>query len=179
MQSNKVAVRVISDGSFLLDGGPVFGPVPKILWERTAKPDRKNRVRLGLNSLLIMTPEANVLVDAGDGLQGTRGQSGDLRSQFQQTSTQPARARCFHSGHRLRDPHPPALRSLRRGYEARPRRQHHPDVSHTPSTSCNAPRGRRPSTPMSAPYPCTATASNTSRSSRNAEWSNSSTAIPK
>ena len=67
MQNNKVAVRVISDGSFLLDGGPMFGPVPKVLWERTAKPDRKNRVRLGLNSLLILAPEANVLVDVGIG----------------------------------------------------------------------------------------------------------------
>ncbi|MEX0761645.1 MAG: MBL fold metallo-hydrolase [Dehalococcoidia bacterium] len=67
MKQNNVSVRVVSDGSFLLDGGPVFGPVPKILWEREAKPDRKNRVRLGLNSLLIRTPEANILVDAGIG----------------------------------------------------------------------------------------------------------------
>jgi hypothetical protein len=54
--SNSVAVKLVSDGTFLLDGGPMFGPVPKILWERDAKPDRKNRVRLGLNSLLIKTP---------------------------------------------------------------------------------------------------------------------------
>lgn len=67
MAEQSVAVRVISDGSFLLDGGPVFGPVPKILWERQAKPDRKNRVRLGLNSLLVKTPDANILVDAGIG----------------------------------------------------------------------------------------------------------------
>jgi glyoxylase-like metal-dependent hydrolase (beta-lactamase superfamily II) len=45
----------------------MFGPVPKILWEQNAKPDRKNRVRLGLNSLLIKTPHANILVDAGIG----------------------------------------------------------------------------------------------------------------
>ena len=67
MAHGNVAVRVVSDGSFLLDGGPVFGPVPKILWERQAKPDRKNRVRLGLNSLLVMTPDANILVDVGIG----------------------------------------------------------------------------------------------------------------
>ena len=65
--SNSVAVKLVSDGTFLLDGGPMFGPVPKILWERDAKPDRKNRVRLGLNSLLIKTPNANILVDAGIG----------------------------------------------------------------------------------------------------------------
>jgi len=67
MEFGNVAVRVISDGSFLLDGGPVFGIVPKTLWERAAKPDRKNRVRLGLNSLLIRTPDTNLLVDCGIG----------------------------------------------------------------------------------------------------------------
>jgi glyoxylase-like metal-dependent hydrolase (beta-lactamase superfamily II) len=67
MTTDSVAVRMVSDGTFLLDGGPMFGPVPKILWEQNAKPDRKNRVRLGLNSLLIMTPDVNILVDAGIG----------------------------------------------------------------------------------------------------------------
>lgn len=66
-EASNVAVRLVSDGTFLLDGGPMFGPVPKILWEQSAKPDRKNRVRLGLNSLLIKTPDANILVDAGIG----------------------------------------------------------------------------------------------------------------
>ena len=65
--SNSVAVKLVSDGTFLLDGGPMFGSVPKILWEKNVKPDRKNRVRLGLNSLLIKTPHANILVDAGIG----------------------------------------------------------------------------------------------------------------
>ena len=58
--SSALAVRVVSDGSFLLDGGPVFGQVPKTLWELTAKPDRKNRVRLGLNSLLIKTANGHL-----------------------------------------------------------------------------------------------------------------------
>ena len=47
MTTNTLAVKVVSDGTFLLDGGPLFGQVPKTLWERAAKPDRKNRVRLG------------------------------------------------------------------------------------------------------------------------------------
>ncbi len=62
-----IRVNVVSDGSFLRDGGPVFGTVPKVLWERSVKPDRKNRVRMGLNCLLIRTPDANVLVDCGIG----------------------------------------------------------------------------------------------------------------
>lgn len=67
MVSTNIDVRVVSDGSFLLDGGPVFGPVPKVLWENHSKPDRRNRVRLGLNCMLIKTPNANILVDAGIG----------------------------------------------------------------------------------------------------------------
>ncbi|MBM3956577.1 MAG: MBL fold metallo-hydrolase [Gemmatimonadetes bacterium] len=67
MRFGSIAVRVVSDGSFLLDGGPVFGIIPKTLWERTAKPDRKNRVRLGLNSTLVRTPSGNILVDCGIG----------------------------------------------------------------------------------------------------------------
>ena len=61
------SVKVVSDGSYLLDGGPFFGPVPKVLWEKQAKPDRKNRVRLGLNSLLIRSGEENILVNTGIG----------------------------------------------------------------------------------------------------------------
>ena len=60
-------VKVVSDGSYLLDGGPFFGPVPKVLWEKQSKPDRKNRVRLGLNSLLIRNGEENILVNTGIG----------------------------------------------------------------------------------------------------------------
>ena len=55
MKNDKVSVGIVSDGTFLLDGGAVFGLVPKTLWERNMKPDRRNRVRLGLNCMLIRT----------------------------------------------------------------------------------------------------------------------------
>lgn len=67
MRSDSISTRVITDGSFLLDGGAVFGPIPKVIWEKNAKPDRKNRVRLGLNSLLVRSPEHNLLIDVGMG----------------------------------------------------------------------------------------------------------------
>jgi len=67
MQADSIQVRVITDGSFLLDGGSVFGQVPRVIWEKEAKPDRKNRVRLGLNTLLVQTPEHNILIDTGMG----------------------------------------------------------------------------------------------------------------
>jgi glyoxylase-like metal-dependent hydrolase (beta-lactamase superfamily II) len=61
------SVDVVSDGTYLLDGGAVFGQVPKPLWEQQIKPDRRNRIRLGLNCLLIQTPTKVILVDTGVG----------------------------------------------------------------------------------------------------------------
>ena len=67
MQLGNIQVRVISDGSYLLDGGLVYGQIPKVVWEKDSTPDRKNRVRLGLNCLLIQTPDRNILFDTGVG----------------------------------------------------------------------------------------------------------------
>ncbi len=60
-------LHVVSDGFFRLDGGAMFGVVPKTLWEKTATPDERNRVVLGLNLLLIRTGRKNILVDTGIG----------------------------------------------------------------------------------------------------------------
>ncbi len=60
-------IDVVCDGTFLLDGGALFGQVPKALWELQMRPDRKNRVRLGLNCLLIRTLTQNILIDTGAG----------------------------------------------------------------------------------------------------------------
>ena len=67
MNFGTTSINVISDGTIMLDGGSVFGQVPKTQWELYVKPDRRNRVRLGMNCLLIQTPEANILVDTGAG----------------------------------------------------------------------------------------------------------------
>lgn len=60
-------IHVLSDGFFRLDGGAMFGIVPKPAWERVAPCDHHNRVLLGLNPLLIRTGRANVVVDSGIG----------------------------------------------------------------------------------------------------------------
>ena len=54
-----------------MDGGAVFGQAPKTDWSLQAKPDRQNRVRLGLNCLLVQTDKMNILVDTGAGLKRT------------------------------------------------------------------------------------------------------------
>ena len=60
-------LHIVSDGTFRLDGGAMFGIVPKPVWEKVAKPDDRNRITLALNCLLIRTGRANVLVDTGMG----------------------------------------------------------------------------------------------------------------
>jgi len=60
-------IHPVSDGHFRLDGGAMFGVVPRTLWEKTNPPDDKNRILLGLNPLLIKTPDLNIIVDTGIG----------------------------------------------------------------------------------------------------------------
>ena len=67
MNLGTTTIDVVSDGTFLMDGGCLFGQIPKTEWELQIKPDRRNRIRLALNCMLIQTPEFNVLVDTGVG----------------------------------------------------------------------------------------------------------------
>lgn len=57
----------LTDGTFYLDGGAMFGVVPKVFWQRTNPSDEKNRILLGLHPLLIKHPAMNILVDTGIG----------------------------------------------------------------------------------------------------------------
>jgi glyoxylase-like metal-dependent hydrolase (beta-lactamase superfamily II) len=56
-----------SDGKFLLDGGAMFGVVPKTLWQKRMPADADNRVLLGLNTLVVRTGSAVVVVETGLG----------------------------------------------------------------------------------------------------------------
>jgi glyoxylase-like metal-dependent hydrolase (beta-lactamase superfamily II) len=60
-------LTIISDGTYLADGGAFFGVVPKTMWSKKVTPDEKNRLDAGLNSLLIRTGEKNILVETGIG----------------------------------------------------------------------------------------------------------------
>lgn len=57
----------LRDGYFRLDGGTMFGVVPKVLWEKSFPSDEKNRIKLALNSLLVKTDKALVLIETGIG----------------------------------------------------------------------------------------------------------------
>ena len=67
MNLGTTKIDIISDGTILMDGGSVFGQVPKSQWETQIKPDRRNRIRLALNCMLVQTPKLNILVDTGAG----------------------------------------------------------------------------------------------------------------
>ncbi len=57
----------VSDGRFRLDGGAMFGVVPKALWEKCCPADEFNRIPLSLTALLIRAKSKNILVDTGLG----------------------------------------------------------------------------------------------------------------
>jgi glyoxylase-like metal-dependent hydrolase (beta-lactamase superfamily II) len=67
MKWGDFALTIVSDGSFRLDGGAIFGIVPKSMWERHVDVDEKNRVKLALNCVYIRTTEHHVLIDTGIG----------------------------------------------------------------------------------------------------------------
>ncbi len=50
-----------------LDGGAMFGIIPKPLWEKRAPPDERNRIPLAMRCLLIEHPDGLILVDTGVG----------------------------------------------------------------------------------------------------------------
>jgi glyoxylase-like metal-dependent hydrolase (beta-lactamase superfamily II) len=60
-------VEVIPDTEFRLDGGAMFGVVPRVLWERLCPPDKLNRVRLNMNCLFVETPGEKILIETGIG----------------------------------------------------------------------------------------------------------------
>jgi len=62
-----VEVIRLLDGTFRVDGGAMFGVVPRTLWAKRAVPDGENRITLALNCFLVRTPEATILLDTGVG----------------------------------------------------------------------------------------------------------------
>lgn len=64
-QIGEAEVFSLTDGTFRLDGGAMFGTIPRVLWEKVAPPDEENRIRLRINPLLIRLGGKNVLVDTG------------------------------------------------------------------------------------------------------------------
>jgi glyoxylase-like metal-dependent hydrolase (beta-lactamase superfamily II) len=69
MHLGEIEVLYLDGGSFALDGGAMFGVVPKVLWEKKAPPDEKNRIRMRANSLLVRAAGKTIVVETGNGTQ--------------------------------------------------------------------------------------------------------------
>ncbi len=67
MKIGKYNLRFIQTGLFALDGGAMFGIIPKPLWEKSNPPDEKNRIKLGAKSILLESDSRKILVDTGIG----------------------------------------------------------------------------------------------------------------
>jgi glyoxylase-like metal-dependent hydrolase (beta-lactamase superfamily II) len=66
-QLGRFRIHAIQAGGQSLDGGAMFGIVPKPLWERRIAPDARNRIQLGMRCLLIEHDIGPVLIDTGAG----------------------------------------------------------------------------------------------------------------
>jgi glyoxylase-like metal-dependent hydrolase (beta-lactamase superfamily II) len=57
----------VPTGIFGLDGGAMFGTVPKVLWEKSNPPDDKNRIAMEARALLLKSDNRKILIDCGNG----------------------------------------------------------------------------------------------------------------
>ena len=66
-ESGDLRLTILSAGTLWLDGGAMFGVVPKTLWAKLRPPDERNRIRLGMNVLLVEDGTKRTLIDNGAG----------------------------------------------------------------------------------------------------------------
>jgi glyoxylase-like metal-dependent hydrolase (beta-lactamase superfamily II) len=67
MQFGDYRVEVIPDTEFRLDGGAMFGVVPRTLWSRVCPPDDQNRIRMNMNCVFIEGGGERILIETGIG----------------------------------------------------------------------------------------------------------------
>ncbi len=67
MKIGDYTLSPIATGDFRLDGGAMFGVIPRILWEKTNPPDDKNRIQMTMRALLLQGNGRRILIDNGIG----------------------------------------------------------------------------------------------------------------
>ncbi len=67
MRIGNYTLSSLESGRFFLDGGAMFGVVPKVIWNKTNPADQRNRIELALRVLIIRGEGRNVIVDTGIG----------------------------------------------------------------------------------------------------------------
>ena len=68
-------IEVIPDTEFRLDGGAMFGVVPRVIWEKVCPPDELNRIKLNMNCLFVETNKERILIETGIGEKWTEKQT--------------------------------------------------------------------------------------------------------
>lgn len=67
MQIGKYKLSTIESGNLLLDGGAMYGVIPKPLWEKSSPADEKNRIQLKTRHLILESDTKKILIDTGSG----------------------------------------------------------------------------------------------------------------
>jgi glyoxylase-like metal-dependent hydrolase (beta-lactamase superfamily II) len=67
MQFGDYRVEIVHECEFRLDGGAMFGVVPRNLWSKPCPPDDQNRIRMNMNCLFIEAGSERILIDTGIG----------------------------------------------------------------------------------------------------------------
>lgn len=67
LSMSNMNLYMLYDGSFWLDGGSIFGIIPKVFWEKLVTVDHANRIEMPVYNLLIETEKHKILVDTGVG----------------------------------------------------------------------------------------------------------------
>lgn len=67
MQIGKYEIQLIDAGRYKLDGGAMFGVVPRMMWHKGNPPDEKNRILMSLNTMLLIRNGRLILIDSGVG----------------------------------------------------------------------------------------------------------------
>jgi len=67
MKIGSYELHAIETGRFALDGGAMFGVVPRPLWEKSNPPDERNRIAMAARALLLVGDGRKILVDTGNG----------------------------------------------------------------------------------------------------------------
>lgn len=67
MKLGRFECRAVETGTFRLDGGAMFGVVPKVLWSKTNPADENNRISMAMRALYVEGDEHRLLVDCGAG----------------------------------------------------------------------------------------------------------------
>ena len=67
MQFGDYRVEIVPDTEFRLDGGAMFGVVPRALWSKVCPPDDENRITMNMNCVFVDTGRERILVETGIG----------------------------------------------------------------------------------------------------------------